>query len=321
MVSNQIAPRAEVTVEAPTATKAAFTDIEIPTWNLGERIPIAPQVWDANTPQGDVGTTEEDVNLINLDPSEITPAVPEDVRKSPKEKQKKKRRRSAQQETDGRLVIRLKTAGSAQPADATEATERPGGTTDIHTETVHSAEEGAILATGVADVQEPMEPVPGTDEVQPTNGVEPVVETVEAPTPMIRDQTPEEESARILTDTKQETIQVSSQSTPMSMGATAEVAVEIAAEPMVREQATEIMMLLETVMQNVCAWSERIEAQTSATAERGVIILKRQLENCETSLKRKNTALSEVEKGQVELQKALEAKDAELAKVTSGIGT
>jgi hypothetical protein len=32
------------------------------------------------------------------------------------------------------------------------------------------------------------------------------------------------------------------------------------------------MMLLETAMQNVCAWSERIEAQTSATAERDIII-------------------------------------------------
>jgi hypothetical protein len=114
MVSNQIAPRAEVTEEAPaeeetlpeselptaweptTATKAAFTDIQIPTG-------------------ADVGTADEDVNIINLDPSEITPAVPEDVRKSPKEKRKKKRRRSTQQETDGRLVIRFKTAGSARP--------------------------------------------------------------------------------------------------------------------------------------------------------------------------------------------------------------
>jgi hypothetical protein len=108
MVSNQIAPRAEETMEAPAeeetlpesepptareptaATKAAFTDIQIPTWNLGERILIAPQVWDADTPQVDVGTAEEDVDIINLDPSEITPVVPEDVRKSPKEKRKKK---------------------------------------------------------------------------------------------------------------------------------------------------------------------------------------------------------------------------------------
>jgi hypothetical protein len=131
MVSDQIAPREEVTAEAPAeeetppesepptarepiaASQAAVTDIQIPTWNLGERIPIAPQIWDADTPQVDVGMIVEDVDIVTIDPSKITPAEPEDVRKSPKEKRKKKRRRSAQQETDGRLVIRLKTTGSA----------------------------------------------------------------------------------------------------------------------------------------------------------------------------------------------------------------
>jgi chromosome segregation ATPase len=132
---------------------------------------------------------------------------------------------------------------------------------------------------------------------------------------MIGDQTPEEESAGTLMDTEQETVQVSAPMTPMSMAATANVVGELPAEPTVREQATEIMLLLETVMRSMCEWSERIEAQTSAMAERDVIISKRRLENCETSLKRKNTAMSEAEKGQVELRKALEAKDAELAKV------
>jgi hypothetical protein len=102
MVSDQIAPRAEVTTETPAeektlpesepptalepiaASQPAFTDIQIPTWNLGERIPIAPQVWDADTPQVDVGTAAKDVDLINLDQSEDTPAIPEDVRKLPK---------------------------------------------------------------------------------------------------------------------------------------------------------------------------------------------------------------------------------------------
>jgi chromosome segregation ATPase len=50
-------------------------------------------------------------------------------------------------------------------------------------------------------------------------------------------------------------------------------------------------------------------------AECDVIIWKRRLENCEASLKRKSASLSKVEKGQVELRKTLEAKDAELAKV------
>jgi hypothetical protein len=49
--------------------------------------------------------------------------------------------------------------------------------------------------------------MPGTDELQPTDGVEPFVETVDASTPMIRDHTPEEESARVHTDTEQETVQ------------------------------------------------------------------------------------------------------------------
>jgi hypothetical protein len=68
MVLDQTVPRAEVTAEAPAeeetlpaseppaaqgptaATTMAFTDIQIPTWNLSERILIAPQVWDADTP-------------------------------------------------------------------------------------------------------------------------------------------------------------------------------------------------------------------------------------------------------------------------------
>jgi hypothetical protein len=95
--------------------------------------------------------------------------------------------------------------------------------------------------------------VPGTDEVQPTDGVEPVVETVDAPTPMIGDHMPKEESALVHTDTEQETVQVSAPSMPMSTGATVDVVGELPAEPTVWEQATEIMMLLETAMRNVCA--------------------------------------------------------------------
>jgi hypothetical protein len=73
MVLDQTTPRAEVTAEVPAeeetlpaseppaaqgsiaATTAAFTNIQNPTWNLGERIPIAPQVWNDDTPQVDVG--------------------------------------------------------------------------------------------------------------------------------------------------------------------------------------------------------------------------------------------------------------------------
>jgi hypothetical protein len=99
--------------EPAAGTTTAFTDIQIPTWNLGERIPIAPQVWDANTPQVGVGAAEDEVHIINLDDSETTPAAAEPLKQSPKKKRKKKRKRSAQQETDGQLVIRFKKESSA----------------------------------------------------------------------------------------------------------------------------------------------------------------------------------------------------------------
>jgi hypothetical protein len=75
------------------------------------------------------------------------------------------------------------------------------------------------------------------------------------------------------------------------------------------------MMMLETAMERVCAWSERVEAETSETAGREATIWKRRLANCEQSLKRKGTALTEAEKVQAELRKTLEAKDPELARV------
>jgi hypothetical protein len=60
------------------------------------------------------------MDIINLDDLEITHATPEPLKKSSKEKRKKKRKKSAQQESDGRLVIRLKKAGPTQPAEAKE---------------------------------------------------------------------------------------------------------------------------------------------------------------------------------------------------------
>jgi hypothetical protein len=57
----------------------ADVEIQIPTWNLGEGIPIAPQIWDADTPQIVEGTADEDVDIVTLDD-----AVPEPPKKSPK---------------------------------------------------------------------------------------------------------------------------------------------------------------------------------------------------------------------------------------------
>jgi hypothetical protein len=44
---------------------AAPSNIQVPTWNLDERIPIAPQVWDADTPQIGVGVADDGVEIVN----------------------------------------------------------------------------------------------------------------------------------------------------------------------------------------------------------------------------------------------------------------
>jgi predicted nuclease with TOPRIM domain len=66
-------------------------------------------------------------------------------------------------------------------------------------------------------------------------------------------------------------------------------------------------------MDQVCAWSEQAEAQTSASARRDVMIWKKRLANCEEALRERTSSLTNAEKGQVELRQALVAKEAELA--------
>jgi hypothetical protein len=73
---------------------------------------------------------------------------------------------------------------------------------------------------------------------------------------MIEDQVPEEQGTRDPTDIERETVPVSPPSSPGSTEATAVVP----AERTVREQANEIMMMLETAMERVCAKSEMVEA-------------------------------------------------------------
>jgi hypothetical protein len=65
---------------------AAPSSIQVLTWNLDERILIAPQVWDADTPQIGVGAADDDVEVVNLEDS---PVAPEPPRISPKEKRTK----------------------------------------------------------------------------------------------------------------------------------------------------------------------------------------------------------------------------------------
>jgi hypothetical protein len=225
--------------------------------------------------------------------------MPEPPKKSLKDKQKKKQKKSAQPRSDGHLVIRLKTVGPTQPAEAAEDEKRQGGTTEVlEPRPVNSVEDSADLAIEVASVQASGEPVLSTDEVRPTDGVEPVVETVSMPMPIKATQAPED-IPRDHTDTERESIPVSPPSSPVSTGATTVVAGKATAELTVRsmrEDANKIMMMLERTMEKVCEWSERIEAQTSATAERDVTIWKRRLANCQETLKRKATALTEAEK-------------------------
>jgi uncharacterized protein YjlB len=76
---------------------------------------------------------------------------------------------------------------------------------------------------------------------------------------------------------------------------------QLTAERTVREQAEEIMSMLETAMEWVCEWSERVEAHTSESAGHEVMILKKRFANYEESLRRKAASLTEVEKGQAEL--------------------
>jgi hypothetical protein len=138
------------------------------------------------------------------------------------------------------------------------------------------------------------------DEVRPTDGVEPVVETVDAPTLMIEDQAREVNIAWEHTDTERETVSVSPSSSLVSTEATTVVATTTLVGPTGRstcEATNEIMLMLEKTMDRVCKWSERVEAQTAATAGREVTIWKRRLVNCEESLKRKGTALTEAEEG------------------------
>jgi pyruvate/2-oxoglutarate dehydrogenase complex dihydrolipoamide acyltransferase (E2) component len=55
---------------------AAPQSFQVPTWNLDERIPIAPQEWDADTPQIGVRAAEDGVEIIELEDSDPRPEPP-----------------------------------------------------------------------------------------------------------------------------------------------------------------------------------------------------------------------------------------------------
>jgi hypothetical protein len=83
-------------------------NIQIPTWNLGERILIVPQEWDTDTPQIGVGAADDGVEIIDLEESEQTPVAPEPPRRSPVEKRSRRRKMPAHRKKKGRLIIRLR---------------------------------------------------------------------------------------------------------------------------------------------------------------------------------------------------------------------
>jgi hypothetical protein len=68
-------------------------------------------------------------------------------------------------------------------------------------------------------------------------------------------------------------------SSPESTAATRVVAREEPAKHSIWEQAYEIMLTLESTMQKVSVWAERVEAQQLETAERNVAVWKRRFAN------------------------------------------
>jgi chromosome segregation ATPase len=83
----------------------------------------------------------------------------------------------------------------------------------------------------------------------------------------------------------------------------------------VGNQQEEILAILGTAIDRVRAWKGLADTQQLATAEAEVATLQRRLANCEEALKLKVLSLTEAEKGQAELRKALAAKEAELVAV------
>jgi hypothetical protein len=232
---------------------AAPGNIQVPTWNLDERIPIAPQVWDADTQQIGVGAAGNDVEVVNLEDSEPTPIAPEPPRISPKEKRIGRRKMPAHRKKKGRSIIRLTETSSAQTVKATKDERRPNRTADnFGSQPVHNAQEEAVLATEVASVQRQEDPVLGTEEVRSTDGREPVPAPVGTPEVS---RMPAAQETRNPTDTERETAPLSPQSSPASTAAR-----RMSATRPVHNQQEEILALLGVAMEWVRTWNGQEEA-------------------------------------------------------------
>jgi hypothetical protein len=233
---------------------AAPGNIQVPTWNLDERIPIAPQVWDADTPQIGVGAVDDGVEIVNLEESEPAPVAPEPPRISVAENRPRRWKMTAnRKKRKGRLIIRLTETISAQTAETAEDERRPNQTADnCASQPVHSAQEDAVLATEVASVQRQDDLVPGTEEVRSTDGREQVPALVGTPK---GSQMQAAQETRNPTDTERDTAPLSPQSSPASTAAR-----RMSATRPVRNQREEILALLGMAMDRVRAWSGQEEA-------------------------------------------------------------
>jgi septal ring factor EnvC (AmiA/AmiB activator) len=83
----------------------------------------------------------------------------------------------------------------------------------------------------------------------------------------------------------------------------------------VQDQREEILAILGTAMDRVREWNGPAHAHLLAAAEAEVTTLRQRLANCEEALRQKVASLTEREQGQVELRRALAAKEAELVAV------
>jgi hypothetical protein len=110
---------------------AAPNNVQVRTWNLDTGIPIAPQVWDADTPQIGVGAVDDGVEIVNLEDSEPMPAPP---RISLTKQRPRRQKMPAHRKKKCRLIIRFTEASSAQTAEAAEDEGRPCPSTGRHTE-------------------------------------------------------------------------------------------------------------------------------------------------------------------------------------------
>jgi hypothetical protein len=243
-------------------------NIQVPTWNLEERIPIALQEWDADTPQIGVGPADDGVEIINLEESEQTPVAPEPPCRSPAEKRARRRKMPAHRQQKGRLIIRLRETSSAHTAEAAEDEGRPTQTADnFASQPVQEAPEDAVLATEVASVQRQGDPVPGTEEVRSTDGREGVPAPVDTPA---ESQVQAAQGTHNPAETERNTMPLSSQSSPASTAAR-----RMSATRPVRDQREEILAILGTAMERVKAWNGPADAQLLAAAEAEVTTLKR----------------------------------------------